>query len=64
MHDKNGKQIKAGDKVTIEAFITDTAASDEFCNVTLAIGKDKEHGAFNIQSTVVLNAKQVELTEE
>lgn len=32
MHDKNGKPIKKGDKVTIEAVITETHASDEFCN--------------------------------
>jgi len=64
MHDKNGKPIKTGDKVRIEAVIEETYATDEFCNVKLGIGKDQEHGAFNIQSTVTLNAKQVELVEE
>lgn len=63
MHDKNGKPLKEGDKVLIEADITTCHATEEFCNITLAIGKDLPHGAFNIQTTVTLNAKQVELLE-
>ena len=64
MHDKNGKPIKAGDKVRVEAVISETFATDEFCNVTLKIGADAPHGPRNVQSTVVLNAAQVELIEE
>lgn len=61
MHDKNGNLIKKGDKVLIEAIVTQTIATDEFCNVSLGIGFDAEHGPHNIHCTVTLNAKQVEL---
>lgn len=64
MHDKNGKPIKKGDKVIVEAIVEETFATDEFCNVQLGIGTDKEHGAHNVQSRVTLNAKQVEVIEE
>jgi hypothetical protein len=63
MHDKNGTPIEKGDKVMIEAVIEEAHATEEFCNVTLGIGKDQEHGPFNIHSTVTLNAKQVEKIE-
>lgn len=64
MHDKNGKPIKKGDKVIVEAVIENTSTSETFCNVTLGIGRDKEHGEYNIHGAVVLNARQVELIEE
>ncbi len=64
MHDKNGKPVKKGDKVRIEGVIENTAATDEYCNVTIGIGRDKEHGAHNVHGTLVLNARQVELIEE
>ena len=60
MHDKNGKPIAKGDKVIIEAVIENTTASDEYCNVTLGIGREQEHGPHNIQATLTVNAKQVE----
>jgi hypothetical protein len=58
MHDRNGTELKKGDTVLIEAVISDVQAHEEFCNVTLQIGKDKEHGADNIHSSVTLNTKQ------
>lgn len=64
MHDKNGKPIKVGDKVIIEGEIASTTASEEYCNVTVKIGGDAEHGPFNVTGSVSLNAKQVELIEE
>jgi hypothetical protein len=65
MHDKNGKPIKKGDRVLIEAEITDTSTSETFCNVTLKIGKKgEEHGPYNVTGTVVVNAQQTELIEE
>lgn len=63
MHDKNGKPLKKGDKVLVEAVIEQTHASEDFCNITLGIGKEKEHGADNIHSSVTLNSRQVELIE-
>ncbi len=65
MHDKNGKPLKKGDRVTVEAEIIETYATDEFCNVQLRIGeKDQEHGPFNVQATATVNAKQTVLIEE
>ncbi len=64
MHDKNGKPLKKGDKVTIEAEILETYATDTFCNVQLGIGRDNENSEFNVHGTVTLNSKQVELKED
>lgn len=65
MHDKNGNPIKKGDRVTVEAEIIDTAATDEFCNVTLKVGeKDQEHGPHNVTGTLVVNAQQTTLIHE
>lgn len=65
MHDRNGKPIKVGDRVQVQGEITSTTASEDFCNVTIKITeKDQEHGAFNVQGTLVVNAKQTELIEE
>lgn len=64
MHDKNGKPIKTGDRVTVEAVIAETYATEDFCNVQLAIGKDKENAADNVHGTLTLNSRQVELVEE
>lgn len=65
MHDRNGKPIKVGDRVQLQGEITSTSASDEFCNVTVKITeKGQDHGPFNVQGTVVLNARQTELIEE
>ena len=35
MHDRNGVQLKKGDKVLIEAVITDLGATEDYCNVSL-----------------------------
>jgi hypothetical protein len=59
MHDVNGTPIKKGDRVLIEAIIRDTYAAPDFCNIVLAIGGDKPHGADNITSSVTLNSRQV-----
>lgn len=63
MHDKNGKPIKVGDKVVVEGVITSANGGDEYCNVTLGIGHDQEHGPHNVRGSLTLNAKQVELVE-
>jgi hypothetical protein len=65
MHDKNGNPIKKGDRVTIEAEITETNASPDYCNVTLKVGeKGQEHGPHNVTTTVGVNAKQTTLIAE
>lgn len=35
MHDANGKPLKVGDRVVIEAEITGLYPSEEYCNVSL-----------------------------
>ncbi len=64
MHDKNGKPIKKGDKVMVQATIAETYATEDFCNVQLHIGRDKENAADNVHGTLTLNSRQVELVEE
>ena len=64
MHDKNGKPVKKGDRVIVEAVIGDTYATPDFCNVQLHIGHEQEHSAHNVHGTLTINSKQVELIEE
>lgn len=64
MHDKNGKPLKVGDKVTVEAVILETYATEDFCNVQLGIGRDQENSAHNVHGTLTINSRQVELIEE
>lgn len=62
MHDRNGNPVKVGDRVQIQGEITSTSVGEEFCNVTVKITeKGVEHGPFNVQGTLVVNAKQTEL---
>lgn len=35
MHDRNGQALQVGDKVTIEAVITELHPTEDYCNVTL-----------------------------
>lgn len=35
MHDRNGNALKKGDKVLIEAEITQLSPGEDYCNVTL-----------------------------
>lgn len=35
MHDRSGRLLKKGDKVTISAVITDVSETENFCNVSL-----------------------------
>lgn len=60
-HDRNGKVISVGDEVIIQGKVTYIGSEgSDYCNVTVEIGKDAEHGPENIHSQVSLNAKQVE----
>lgn len=64
MHDRNGNPIKVGDRVALQGEVTSTSATEEYCNVTVKITeKGQEHGPFNVQGVVVVNAKQTELIE-
>lgn len=35
MHDRNGTELKRGDRVLIEAVITDLSPEENYCNVSL-----------------------------
>jgi hypothetical protein len=35
MHDRNGTPLKKGDKVLIEAVVTELYHNEDFCNVTV-----------------------------
>lgn len=64
MHDRNGNPVKVGDRVLLQGEITQTSEGEEYCNVTVKITeKDQEHGAFNVQGIIVVNAKQTELID-
>lgn len=64
MHDRNGNPIKVGDRVSLVGEITSTSAGEEYCNVTVKVTeKGQDHGPYNVQTTVVVNAKQTELIE-
>lgn len=64
MHDRNGTPLKAGDIVLVEAKIKETYASEDYCNVQLSIGFEKEHGPDNVTSSVTLNARQTLLLKK
>lgn len=58
-HDKNGKPLKAGDKVIIRATISTVSEGDAYCNLTLATDEPMYPGTS--KTGLNLNAKQVEL---
>ncbi|MCW5959283.1 MAG: hypothetical protein KIS76_03920 [Pyrinomonadaceae bacterium] len=64
MHDKNGKPLKTGDRVKVEAVIGECYSGDEYCNVQLKIGYEADNGPSNVHAFVTLNSKQVELLED
>lgn len=64
MHDRNGTLVKDGDIVLIEALVVSTYATEEYCNATLQIGYDDEHGPYNIRTNVTVNTKQVLLLDK
>ena len=35
MHDRNGTPLKAGDRVMLEAIITQISSTEDYCNVSL-----------------------------
>lgn len=58
MHDRNGTELKVGDIVMVEAKVTDLQAGDEYCNATLSVGFEADHGPHNVTSTLTVNTKQ------
>lgn len=64
MHDKNGKPLKKGDKVTVEAEIVETYGAVDYCNVQLGIGLDQENGPANVHGRLTINSRQVVKVED
>lgn len=57
-HDKHGKELKPGDKVTVELTVTAVYPAADFCNVSLARSVDGEQSL-----ALTCQARQCELTE-
>lgn len=63
MHDRNGTPVKKGDVVLIQARIKDVTGGVDYCNATLEIGFEAEHGPANITGSVTVNTRQTLLFE-
>lgn len=61
MHDKNGKPLAVGDRVTVTATIKETYLGEEYCNVQLETEEPMYPG--DNKTIITLNAKQVEKQE-
>jgi hypothetical protein len=61
MHDRNGTPIQVGDVVLVKAKVTSVSGGVDYCNASLSVGFDKEHGADNIQTSLSVNTRQVVL---
>lgn len=58
-HDKNGREVRKGDRVAAEFVVEEVWPSDDACNVSLRT--PGEHGPRNVSSSITLNANQVEV---
>lgn len=56
-HDKNNKVLNIGDKVMIEAVVTQVNMGEEFCNATMETVEPMYPGTY--KTVITLNAKQV-----
>lgn len=61
-HDRRGKELKAGDRVTIEAIVETVQAGVDYCNVTLKTIHPMP--PYTAGTTITLNTQQVELAPE
>lgn len=64
MHDRNGTLIEVGDVVIIKARVTNVTGGADYCNATLAVGFEKEHGPDNVTSSLTVNTRQTLLVEK
>lgn len=63
MHDRNGTPVKKGDIVVIKARIKDVTGGVDYCNATLEVGYEAEHGPANVTGSIVVNTRQTLLLE-
>lgn len=61
-HDKDGKLLNVGDRVSVVFTVKEIHMADDYCNTTLVI--PGEHGPKNVVSTLVCNAKQTSKIEK
>lgn len=62
MHDKNGKPLKLGDKVSVDFVIDDVQPGVEYCNCRVKI--PGENGPANVLGQLTLNSRQVTKLED
>lgn len=55
-HDANGNLLKVGDKVTVNAIVSNISAQEDYCNLTINIPAKNET---EVETNVTLNTKQV-----
>ena len=60
-HDRNGKLLKAGDRVLIPAIVKSVSVQEDYCNVNLVT--EIPMPPYTEGSGLTLNTKQVELVE-
>ena len=60
-HDRKGKPLKVGDRVTVSCVITDLQTGTDYCNITLKTNEVMFPG--NDKTTLTLNTHQVDKEE-
>ena len=58
-HDRNGQELKPGDRVTVECEVESLTMQEDYCNATLKTVCPMP--PYTDPTTLVLNAKQVTL---
>lgn len=60
-HDRNGRELKAGDRVLVPCVVREVYSGEEFCNVTLDTVEPMFPGEH--RTALTLNARQVLLEQ-
>lgn len=60
-HDRNGNELKVGDRVLVECDVDSITMQEDYCNVTLKTRSPMP--PYTDPTTLVLNAKQVTRVE-
>lgn len=61
-HDRNGNEIRPGDRVTVECEVESVTMQADYCNVTLKTCSPMP--PYSAPTTLVLNAQQVTLAHD